>query len=666
MPSSPRKARRARADKAVNHKPGGSDPSAMVDLDPPLVRPLKAYAFDPSQGRLLGNEMSVRVRYQELAAGPVPRRRDGRNAVAVLDYDGAARKWYRPVDLDDSRILIRGGLDPTESDPRFHQQMVYAVATETIQHFEAALGRQIHWRRAERDGDFRGWLPGDVLTLGLFPHGMLGPNAFYSPDAHGILFGYFRADARNPGPNNLPGQMVYTCLSHDVVAHEMTHAIVDGIRSHFTEATNPDVAAFHEAFADLVALFRHFTHREVLLDTVERTGGMLYRYQLRPETSPSPDDFFQGPPGDPGKAAPPPGGAAEAPPALAVEERVRNPLVELAQQFGEARGMNRGLRSALGSAPEPARLRRELEPHARGSILVAAVFDAYFSIYVRRTADLFRIYRAGGGDPDAVGLPSALASRLADEAVRTADIFFTICVRALDYCPPVDITFGDFLRAVITADLDLHPVDPLGIRDALMQGFRRRGIVPASARFFSEGAIAWPRASWMALPPVKGLEFGDPNGLTREEQGRNARALSRYFGEPWILKRLGLDPAGHMRIASFHPVFRVNPDGSLRSDMVVELVQRRDAPFDEDTPEFGSFPLRGGAAVILSRPTPAERRRDPKAGAPVRYVIGKQLRGPEGEAREARQRAYCLRLGLAEGRDPARFRIDFALVHGGF
>jgi diaminopimelate decarboxylase len=67
------------------------------------------------------------------------------------------------------------------------------------------------------------------------------------------------------------------------VAHEVTHAVINGIRTHFTEATNPDLAAFHEAFADLVALFRHFTHQEVLLDTIERTGGMLYRYQLQPE-----------------------------------------------------------------------------------------------------------------------------------------------------------------------------------------------------------------------------------------------------------------------------------------------------------------------------------------------------------------------------------------------
>src|SRR3954463_6665244 len=109
------------SDPPETDPPGRSTPGLAkpdIDLDPPLARPLKAYAFDPSQGRLLGNEMSLAVRYQELDRGPVVR--DGRchDAIAVVDYDGASATWYRPVDLDDPRILIRGGLDPSESDPR--------------------------------------------------------------------------------------------------------------------------------------------------------------------------------------------------------------------------------------------------------------------------------------------------------------------------------------------------------------------------------------------------------------------------------------------------------------------------------------------------------------------------------------------------------------------
>src|SRR5262245_36607033 len=55
--------------------------------------------------------------------------------------------------------------------------------------------------------------------------------------------------------------MVFTCLSHNVIAHEMTHAVLDGMGlPHFTDPSNPDVLAFHEGFADLVALLQQFAY----------------------------------------------------------------------------------------------------------------------------------------------------------------------------------------------------------------------------------------------------------------------------------------------------------------------------------------------------------------------------------------------------------------------
>ena len=58
--------------------------------------------------------------------------------------------------------------------------------------------------------------------------------------------------------------MVFTCLSSDIIAHEMTHALLDGLHRRLQEASNPDVRAFHEAFADIVALFQHFTIPELV------------------------------------------------------------------------------------------------------------------------------------------------------------------------------------------------------------------------------------------------------------------------------------------------------------------------------------------------------------------------------------------------------------------
>jgi hypothetical protein len=653
-----------------------------MELDKPPHRILKVYALDPSAGNYIGNVMSVTVKWEDdLKPGPIG------SKIAVIDYDGGNKCYYPPVNLNDPWVLARGGLDPSESDPRFHQQMVYAVATETIERFEAALGRRIGWRRADRPrgGDQK---PGstsyqttwrktdDIWTLNFFPHAMVQANAFYSPEAKGILFGYFKAVKTNQG-RNLPGQTVFTCLSHDIIAHEVTHAIIDGIRTYFTEPTNPDVLAFHEGFADLAALFNHFSHKDALLDTIQKTGGRIYQFELRPD------------------AAPAGGGKKESDEdeqAVIVEQlSTRNPLIDLAQQFGEASGMNRGLRSALDVPPNTDDIKTRLnDVHFRGSILVAAVFDAYFSIYLQRTSDLFRIFRAGGGNTQEEDLPGALARQLAEQASATAAEFFQLCARALDYCPPVDITFGDFLRALITANLDLKADDGYAVRDSLMQAFRVRGIYPEGAAFFSQDSLCWPRVpKWTknpepdALPPVEAmltnpntgkeelttLLFGDPNGLTREEQDINGRVLRKYAEVN--AARLGFDanpnlPDEYKPYApSFHPAFRIATDGSLRTDMIVELVQTKRASFDVNLEAAGSFPFRGGVTLIVSAPEINEFRKRGKAL--VRFAIKKVITGTEGKRREEMQREQNLGLGLANGNtdDPNHFQVDFGLLHQG-
>jgi hypothetical protein len=613
----------------------------IIDIPTPKKRPLKCYAFDPSQGSHFGNQMTLDVTYEHLLPGPIGER------IAVIDYDGENKKFYKPVNLEDPSLLIGCGLSPSESDPRFHQQMVYAVASETIQNFEAALGRRIRWRLDERCPDAagnlpRGALPGDIYRLNLYPHAMVSANAAYSPSAKGILFGYFRASTDDPG-RNLPGQTVFTCLSHDIIVHETTHAILDGLRTYFSDRTGPDVAAFHEAFADIAALFRHFSHKEALLDTIQKTGGKLYQYHLQPEATMTE-----------GKAT------------FQAQKPWENPLVGLAQQFGEARGTGKALRSALSELPDPKKIKDpSLEPHERGAILVSAVFDAYFTVYLRQTADLFRVFHAGGGDTQSRELSGAMADLLAKAASKTANILFKICVRAIDYCPAVDITFGDYLRALITADRDNHPSDDLGIRDAFMQAFRLRGILPEDAQYFSEESLCWSPVPPRKLPDFEGLRFGDPNGLTREDKNHNGDLLRAYAVKN--ASQLGFQvpskPELYISVPSFHPAFRLSPDGSVRIDMVVEMAQQVQVPFDPNKPELGTFPMRSGSTLLISKPPLVDGKYGPGY---LRYLIRKRLEGPYGDRRQVRQRNFNLREGLMEGNDPKRFQINFNMLHSGF
>jgi hypothetical protein len=325
---------------------------------------------------------------------------------------------------------MQGGLEPSEADPRFHQQMVYAVATTVLENFDRALGRRIKFRGG---------------PLRVFPHAFQDANAFFDPRLQALCFGYFQASKENPGAN-LPGQTVFTCLSHDVIAHEVTHAIVHRLREHFLDATNADVLAFHEGFSDIVAIFQHFTFQDVLRDAIRKTRGNL---------------------------------------------RSRSELIDLATQFGHATAKQGALRSALEPhRPDPTRLERVTEPHERGSILVAAVFDAFFDAYQEGISDLIRIATGGTGVLPEGDIHPDLVDRLAREAARAAQGVLTMCIRAFDYLPPVDVTFGDFLRALVTADTELVSRDRWGQRAAVIDAFRERGIFPQHVTSLAEGERA--------------------------------------------------------------------------------------------------------------------------------------------------------------------------------
>jgi hypothetical protein len=142
--------------------------------------------------------------------------------------------------------------------------------------------------------------------------------------------------------------------------------------------------------------------------------------------------------------------------------------------------------------PDPEAYERVMEPHARGSLLVAAVFDAFLTIYRARAADLLRIATRGTGVLPAGQLHPDLIRRLATEAAASAQEVLDMCIRALDYCPPVDITFGDYLRAIVTADREFDPIDERRRRIAFVEAFRRHGILPEGVRTFALEGLYWP------------------------------------------------------------------------------------------------------------------------------------------------------------------------------
>ena len=603
----------------------------------PARRPLRVYAYDPSLGARLEtlgiNEAILDVRWEEnLKPGPIG------EYLEVVDVDPASKCCYAPVDLNDPYILTASGLTPSEASPQFHQQMTYAVAMKTIEHFEGALGRVALWAPHEKR-DKNGQIIGVefVRRLRIYPHSLRARNAYYSPDRKALLLGYFKASISNAG-TSLPGGVVCTATSHDIIAHETTHALLDGLHRRFREPTNPDVFAFHEAFADIVALFQHFTLPEALRHQIARTRGDLEKQNL---------------------------------------------LGQLAVQFGEATGRYGALRDYIGtvvkikvdsddndvdndenadqaeSGEDQKHRSKEVwvprkskptdysdakeanEPHDLGAVLVAAVFDAFLQIYKRRTADLLRLATGGTGVLPEGAISADLVDRLAREASKVAGHVLNICIRALDYCPPVDINFGEYLRALITADADLVSNDKYGYRTAFIQAFRNRGIYPWDVKHLSPGSLLWE------APPIplrtekvrkilnKMVTDWDLN-VERKTAYDASRKNAEEFWH-WLMDEtevtdeeiatLGLqriakpqsdkigDVEGELRrieVHSVRPVRRVGPDGNIRSDLVVEITQSF-RPTD-----LPGWRFRGGCTLLIDL-----------ASAQVRYLVRKKVRSTE-------------------------------------
>jgi hypothetical protein len=534
--------------KRVSRKPPKPQPHQRAD---PLYRPLRIFTMDPAVSRLDGATALVNVPFEPLAPGPVGQ------LFKVENYDGCRQVHYRKAELDDAFPSLKGGYDPSASEPRFHQQMVYAVCSNVYATFRRALGRHVAWGFDRNE---------DAERLLLRPHAFRGVNAYYDKAAGALCFGYDLAPDAPLANRTLPGGYVFTCLSHDVIAHELTHAILDGLRSNFSVPSGPDVVAFHEAFADLVAIFQRLSYGELVAAAIRKSRGQLEQASL---------------------------------------------LTDLAQQLGHVIGKKSALRSAIGEEP-PKTYNPDDEPHELGAVLLAAVFEAFITIYRRKTARYIRLATHGTGIVPSGALSADLQEILAHSASRLASQFLSLIIRAIDYCPPVDIRFGEYLRALITADYDLVPDDKWAYREALIDAFLRRHIYPRHVSTLSEDALLW-RPSVRSCRPITKLDFGhlrfegDPAcAASTTELERQARVLGEYVSRPEHMADFGLVArdsrelrgahAGLPRVESIRSTRRIGPDGQIVFDLVAEVVQRCAMPGTNRAP---SFEIYGGSTVIL-------------------------------------------------------------------
>lgn len=555
------------------------------------MRPWTIFAQDPSVRLADGRALTTRVWVpaERLAPGPQGHR------VHVIDYNATTDRYFPPAGGDATHDPFTDETDVGRlvSDARFHAQNVYAIVMATLTEFEAALGRQVSWA----------FLRGHQIKAA--PHAFAEANAYYNRDAQALAFGYFTGER---------GRMIYTCLSRDIVAHETSHALLDGLRSGYLRPSSVDQAAFHEGFADLVALLSVFSSSELIEHTLRNVPGVTRN--LVPSS------------------------------AVGVESLRRSTLASLAEEMGTELSETRGapLRHSTDLAPSKRYLATDRngrplmsefqEPHRRGEVLVAAVLNAFLDVWGRRL--------------DPIGRERGVAlnrSVVADEGATAARQLLRIAIRALDYAPPVDLSFSNYLSALLTADAELYPDDhKYHYRQHLRDWFAAYGIEPSGRR--KDGSGTWE-------PPPASVSFA---GMHFEPLQRDPDALFRFIWENQ--RALDIEPEAYTRVTAIRPCVRVSNDQFVLRETVVEYTQTLTVRASElrrwhiRRPDGMStrqiVTLYGGGTLIFN-----------EFGA-LKYHIGKGVRSERQTERlqSLWDRGYFQR-DLDEGADAA----DFASLH---
>ena len=326
----------------------------------------------------------------ELTDGPTSAR------IAVEDFYGEVErppaKWDEVqhcfVDPQGQRII------PQLNNDQFHQINVWAIAQRILNFYEdfTVLGRPVPW-------GFNG------NRLIIKPHASTEESAEkgtgYDPITKTLNF-------------SITNDTIYTCLSHDIVAHETGHTVLDGIRPHLYDSWLLETKAFHEFIADLTAIMsalRNNYVRKIFIDYLEK--GMT-------------DNF----------------------------------LSRIAEEFGKATSTYNFVRNAQNKitmdhvrqwekdCPEDA-------VHNSSQVLSGLMYDLLINLYDG--------YKKRGSTPG-------------EAAWHATRRLTQMALQPLDFLPPIDVTFSDYVEAFLIRDELLDPVDEHDYRSLFRDLCEERGI----------------------------------------------------------------------------------------------------------------------------------------------------------------------------------------------
>jgi hypothetical protein len=191
-------------------------------------------------------------------------------------------------------------------------------------------------------------------------------------------------------------------------------------------------------------------------------------------------------------------------------------------------------------------------------------------------------------------------NRAAEEGAEIADRLLTMCIRAIDYCPPTDLQFCDFASAVLTSDWELNPKDDkYQIRASLLDWFKQYGIQPRS-----KGGRGRQEGLWDHPPDTSVFKYDRTHFDSMKVDP------TEFFRFLWENREaFNLNGDASTRVLSVRPCIRTGRDGFMLRETVVEYHQQLkvfaselsrlgiDKP--DGMPDETEVTIYGGNAVIF-------------------------------------------------------------------
>jgi len=437
--------------------------------------------------------------------------------VTVVDYNADLERVFEPVQPLKSGEGFNVGRRTPLHNLKFHQVNVWAVVTRTllILEHERVFGRRIPWAF-------------DSARLTILPHAGYWENAFYDRGTGALHFFYF--EGRD-------GEPVYTCLSHDIITHELGHAVLDGLKPYYNEITSPATAGFHESFGDATALTAALSHRPIVVEVAGRRDVVAH------------DNIISG----------------------------------IADQFGAAVAdsdygavSHDYLRSARNRLTMDD-VKGVTEEHAYSEVLTGTYYDVLQALYEQDLAR--RLAKAGLDKPDGGIRVRAL--------MRAAEVTGRMMLRALDYCPPVDIDYLDYAQAVVKADSVAYPLDERGYRATVKRAFVQRRIADSE----------------VDLDPTFQMQNDVLRDLDVEKLASSHTDAYDFVNAN--RSALEVPPTSNVDVINVYRTHKVSSGGFRPpQEIIVEFIWREELRLDG--PRFGplagsTMPLWCGGTLVFSR-----------------------------------------------------------------